>query len=73
MNQIKLRQLIKKGDPKLNVLIPKQLKMLIKLAAKGARRSPQDEVIKRLAASFKHEENYQRLQTTLSKKMANPL
>lgn len=54
----KIRQLIQKGDPKLNVLIPKQIITSIKEAAQVGKRHPKDEIIKRLAATIKAEGTY---------------
>lgn len=51
-----MRQLTQKGDPRLNVLLPISLKNFLKDSAKLNKRSLQDELIKRLAASFKYEE-----------------
>lgn len=51
-----MRQLIQKGDPRLNILIPRSIKDCIFKAAKEAKRSHQDEIIKRLAATLNHEE-----------------
>lgn len=62
-----IRQLIKKGDPKLHAQIPKALKGIIYQSAKQAKRKPQDEIIKRLTATFKHEDAYLRLQELLKK------
>lgn len=49
-----MRQLIKKGDPRLNISLPISLKKFLADSAKLNKRSLQDEIIKRLAASFKH-------------------
>lgn len=49
-----VRQLIQKGDPRLNIALPKSIKKFLADSAKLNKRSLQDELIKRLAASFKH-------------------
>lgn len=56
-----IRQLIQKGDPKLNVTIPKQIINSVREAAKIGKRRPQDEIIKRLAATIKAENTYKAL------------
>jgi len=53
-----LSQIPQKGDPRLDVYIPRILKDLLKQAAKLSQRQIQGEVISRLSATFKHEEAY---------------
>ncbi len=65
-----MRQLIQKGDPRLNILIPKTIKDCIFKAAKEAKRSHQDEIIKRLAATLNHEEAFLRMHPVLSESLA---
>lgn len=60
-----VRQLIKKGDPKLNVLIPKPVINSIKEAAKLCKRRHQDEIIKRLAATIRAESTYTSLKNAV--------
>lgn len=54
-----VRQLTHKGDPRLNVKLPKALKMLMIGTANNGKRRLQDEVIKRLAATIKNDKAYQ--------------
>lgn len=56
-----VRQLIHKGDPRLNVAIPKAIKATIIDVASVSKRSLQDEIIKRLAATITNEETYKDL------------
>lgn len=60
-----LRQLTQKGDPRLNILLPKAIKNLIFDAAKVGNRRPQDEIIRRLAATIKAENTYQSLKNVV--------
>lgn len=62
---IKLRELTHKGDPMLRVKLPKSIHELMYSAAKENKRKIQDEVIKRIAASYKNEAVCQTLQCTL--------
>ncbi len=57
-----MRQLTQKGDPRLNVSIPVILKQFLADSAKLGKRSIQDEVIKRLAATFKNNEAFKALE-----------
>jgi hypothetical protein len=60
-----MRQLIKKGDPRLNINMPSALKEFLHETARANKRSFQDEVIKRLAASFQYEETSNTLKVML--------
>lgn len=60
-----IRQLTQKGDPKLNVLLPKQMLISIKAAAKTGKRSHQDEIIKRLASTINLDATYQSLKNVV--------
>ena len=68
-----MRQLIQKGDPRLNILIPKTVKDFILMSAKAAKRSHQDEIIKRLAATLKHEEAFTLMHEILSEPVSTIL
>ena len=64
-----IRQLTQKGDPRLNVKIPIQLKQLLIESGKCSRRRPQDEVIRRLVATFQHEQAFRAVQEALVDKL----
>lgn len=66
-----MRQLISKGDPRLNVVIPKIIKSALQDAAKVGKRRPQDEIIKRLAATMKYEESYNTLKGMIATQLKN--
>lgn len=57
-----MRQLTQKGDPRLSVSLPIILKKFLADSAKMSKRSMQDEVIKRLAATFKNNEAFKALE-----------
>lgn len=61
----KLRELTRKGDPVLRIKLPKLVQELMQTAAKENKRKIQDEVIKRLAASFKNDSSCTHLQEKL--------
>ena len=62
---LKLRELTQKGDPMLRVKLPTLIHELVQISAKDNRRKIQDEVIKRLAASFKNGASCDALQNSL--------
>ena len=64
-----IRQLIQKGDPRLNVQIPGTIKEFIAKAAKCGKRSVQDEIIRRLAATVKNEDAYNALKGIVAKQI----
>lgn len=70
---IQIRQLTKRSDPKLNILIPKRTINLIKKAAKIGKRRHQDEIIKRLAATITNTNIYKTLMphSNASKQLAS--
>lgn len=61
----KLRELTRKGDPMLRIKLPELVQELMQAAAKENKRKVQDEVIKRLAASFKNDFSCTHLQKEL--------
>jgi hypothetical protein len=64
-----MRQLTQKGDPRLNVSLPVILKKFLADSAKLSKRSLQDEIIKRLAATFKHCEAFNALENVYADAM----
>jgi hypothetical protein len=64
-----MRQLTQKGDPRLCISLPINIKKFLKDSAKLNKRSLQDEFIKRLAASFKHEESARALKRVFSEEV----
>lgn len=50
-----IRELTRKGDPMLRIQLPEQVLNALQTSAKSNKRRIQDEFVKRLAASFKHE------------------
>lgn len=64
-----LRELTRKGDPLLKVKLPVLVHEMVQSSAKANRRKIQDEMIKRLAASFKNEASSQMLQQDLIKQL----
>lgn len=64
-----IRHLIQKGDPRLNVQIPGTVKEFIAKAAKRGKRSIQDEIIRRLAATIKNENSYNTLKDIVAKQI----
>lgn len=65
----RVRQLIKKGDPRLSVHIPKIIKDQLINASKIGKRRLQDEVIRRLAATINNKDAYNTLNTLMLKKI----
>ena len=64
-----IRQLTQKGDPRLNILMPKAIKRFLADAANAGKRRPQDEMIKRLAATMKNEEAYNALKNVIAQQI----
>ena len=50
-----LRRLIKKSDPRINTVIPVEMKQALEAAAKANGRTLGDEVRARLAVTFEHQ------------------
>lgn len=53
-----IRQMTKKGDPIIRVQLPEVVINMMQASAKKAKRRPQDEFIKRLAATLQNEAQY---------------
>ena len=64
-----MRQIPRKGDPQLNILIPKILKTQLLSFAKLGRHKLRDEVIKRLTATFMHDEAFHEIKKLLTTKL----
>ena len=60
-----INEMIKKGDPMLRVNLPKSVINLLHSLAKQNKRPYQDELIKRLAASFRQNHTTEVLQAKL--------
>lgn len=53
-----IRQITQKNDPMARIQLPEELILKLKDTAKQNKRRPQDQFIKSLAETFKHEANY---------------
>ena len=60
-----IRQLTQKGDPTLRIMLSQSIQSKIVESAKKNKRRPQDELIKRLAATLEHEVTFQGIQFDL--------
>ena len=60
-----IRQLPRRGDPRLNILVQKLIKDLLIDAAKKNKHPIANEVIRRLSATFRHEEAFLEIRQTL--------
>lgn len=63
-----IRQMTRKGDPTLRIMLSKAIKFRLMESPKKNKRRPQDELIKRLAASVEHDRAFQSVQFDLLQK-----